>query len=115
AAGRDNAGGGRDAGTCNRPDFGRERLRRAWPGARRRRERPGLGSRGVLEAAFWICVAGALYSYLLYPALLLLAGRNGARGEEEGGPDPGAEWPSLSIVIAARNEEARLAGKLEDL
>lgn len=65
----------------------------------------------MLEVIFWLCLIGATYSYFLYPIILLLA--------------PPKRWPSgpaatapgaarVAVIIAARNESAKIAQKLEN-
>lgn len=62
-----------------------------------------------MEWLFWICAVGAVYSYALYPLILtLLVPRRRA-----GGRSP-LETPKVSLVIACRNEERRLAAKIEN-
>ena len=57
---------------------------------------------------FWVCIAGAVYSYLLYPLLLKLIPKR----------VPGAPVdnfaPVVTIVVACRNEQRRLPHKLEN-
>lgn len=58
---------------------------------------------------FWICAVGAIYSYALYPLILSLfvpRRRGGARSAQHN--------PKVSLVIACRNEERRLAAKIEN-
>jgi hypothetical protein len=57
---------------------------------------------------FWVCIAGAVYSYLLYPLLLSFMPRRvpGVRQTDY--------RPTVSIVVACRNEERRLRLKLEN-
>ncbi len=62
-----------------------------------------------LELAFWICAAGAVYSYFLYPLLLVfLPKRRKDRIVDEG------LRPAVSVIIAAHNEEHRIADKLRN-
>ena len=63
---------------------------------------------------FWLCVFGALYTYLVYPLLLALVPRRSTEGKASA-PNSSAEPPPLTVIIAARNEESRLGGKLDDL
>jgi Glycosyl transferase family 2 len=64
----------------------------------------------ALEVLFWCGVLIAVYSYVLYPLLLLLLQRK--RSE----PSQGARetLPSVTVIITARNEQARIAEKLEN-
>jgi len=57
---------------------------------------------------FWVCIAGAVYSYLLYPLLLKLLPKRvpGAAVENFA--------PVVTIVVACRNEQRRLPHKLEN-
>ncbi len=60
-----------------------------------------------MEALFWVCVVAATYSYLWYPALLLiLPPRKG------GSSAPAIPVRKVAIVIAARNEASTIAEKL---
>lgn len=70
----------------------------------------------ALEIVFWACVGLLAWAQLGYgPALSLLArvtraGRGGAAGEPEGGEEP----PTVSLVVAAHNEETVIAEKVEN-
>ena len=67
-----------------------------------------------MHALFWISGEIVAYVYAGYPALLALwariADRRPRRGRVAGG-----RWPSLSVVVAARNEAPRLAARVENL
>lgn len=67
----------------------------------------------VLEL-FFVLLPGLLgvYAYLLYPGLLRLLHR-GARPAFPGGDPP--EWPAVSIVVPAYNEEASIRRTIESL
>jgi len=58
---------------------------------------------------FWVCVAAIAYTYAGYPAILALAARLAPRRR-----DVQAASPSVTLVIAAYNEEAVIAEKLEN-
>jgi glycosyltransferase involved in cell wall biosynthesis len=62
-----------------------------------------------MEILFWLSVVGAIYSYAIYPLLLkfLVPARRSS-------PITGAYAPKVSLVIACRNEERRLATKIEN-
>lgn len=55
---------------------------------------------------FWLCAVGAVYSYLLYPVLLMLVPRRKAAARAS------SFAPRVTIVIACRNEEKRLRTKI---
>jgi cellulose synthase/poly-beta-1,6-N-acetylglucosamine synthase-like glycosyltransferase len=63
-----------------------------------------------MQFIFWLCFAVILYVYFGYPLLLLsgLLGRRRPTYREH-------LFPSLSIIIPARNEEAMICKKLENL
>lgn len=64
----------------------------------------------ILEFIFWLCLAGGAYSYFLYPGFLWVSVR--LRGSV---PSlPGGRPERMSIIIAARNEEGKIASKLEN-
>lgn len=66
-----------------------------------------------LELAFWLALAFVAYVYAGYPALLALVARVRPRPVRKA---PGAyPLPRVSIVVAVRNEEKRIAARLENL
>ncbi len=66
----------------------------------------------MTAAAFWLSAAFVVYVYAGYPLLLwLLAGRRRERRQRD--PDAAA-LPTISVVIAAHDEEAVIAEKLEN-
>lgn len=62
-----------------------------------------------MNLLFWLGAIGAIYSYFLYP-LVLLALPKRQRGSMSGD----VVVPRVSIVITARNEETRIRQKLEN-
>jgi cellulose synthase/poly-beta-1,6-N-acetylglucosamine synthase-like glycosyltransferase len=63
-----------------------------------------------MEWLFWVCVVGAVYSYLLYPLALIVfvpKRRLGAAASDE-------FRPRVTLVIACRNEEKRLRAKIQN-
>ncbi|HKG12117.1 MAG TPA: glycosyltransferase family 2 protein [Pyrinomonadaceae bacterium] len=63
----------------------------------------------ILEVIFWLSVAACVYVYFGYPLLLLAAGALRPRPVRKA-----AYEPSVSVVIAAHNEERQIAAKLEN-
>ncbi|HKR13134.1 MAG TPA: glycosyltransferase family 2 protein [Pyrinomonadaceae bacterium] len=62
-----------------------------------------------MEAIFWLSVAAIGYAYVGYPLLLIVLSRLRPR------PVRSSHWtPSVTVIIAAYNEERDLAAKLEN-
>lgn len=61
-----------------------------------------------MEALFWLGLFGALYSYFLYPLLLLPLSR---RRRQSTLP---AELPVMSLIVTAHNEAQRIREKLDN-
>ncbi|HET7114085.1 MAG TPA: glycosyltransferase family 2 protein [Pyrinomonadaceae bacterium] len=62
-----------------------------------------------MEAIFWLSVAAIGYAYVGYPVLLILLSRIRPKPVKSG------HWtPTVTVVIAAYNEERDLAAKLEN-
>ena len=64
----------------------------------------------MLIAVFWAALFLVVYTYLIYPVLLWLL----AAGRKMPEYAPLGEWPGVSLIIAAHNEEAVLRAKLEN-
>ena len=63
---------------------------------------------------FWACLTSVSYVYLLYPALVSLLSRLFGRAPEPPGePIPG-NWPRVSLLLAAYNEEDVLDERLKN-
>lgn len=62
-----------------------------------------------MQWLFWICMFGAVYSYVIYPLVLRLLV---PRRKEHVAVDACA--PAVTLVIACRNEERRLPHKIEN-
>jgi len=67
-----------------------------------------------MHELFWTSAAIVAYVYVGYPALLALWARLVDRRPRRV-PYPPDAWPPISIVIAARNEAARLPARVENL
>jgi cellulose synthase/poly-beta-1,6-N-acetylglucosamine synthase-like glycosyltransferase len=63
----------------------------------------------MLEVAFWSSVLFVAYAYVIYPVVLSIVSVIRERKV-----DRGDVTPSVSFIIAAHNEEARLQGKIEN-
>jgi glycosyltransferase involved in cell wall biosynthesis len=74
----------------------------------------------ALEVTFWIGAFVAVYSYLIYPVLLMVLQRRPgtATARTGGNTAPGAAAPgavpTVTVIVAARNEQTRIADKLEN-
>jgi cellulose synthase/poly-beta-1,6-N-acetylglucosamine synthase-like glycosyltransferase len=67
-----------------------------------------------MGGVFWSCVCVISYIYLGYPFLLAACARVARRPAHKAELEAG-EWPSLSIILAARNEADRLPSRLRNL
>jgi cellulose synthase/poly-beta-1,6-N-acetylglucosamine synthase-like glycosyltransferase len=66
-----------------------------------------------IEILFWLSSACILYTYAGYPLALALAARRRSRPDPVGGPtSPGLP---VSVVLAAHNEESRIAARIREL
>ena len=65
--------------------------------------------------AFWGAVLLLGYTYLGYPALLLVLAARRTRRAAGPSPAPPASPPRVSVVLVVHDEAARIAGRLEDL
>lgn len=69
-----------------------------------------------MRVIFWLSVAAVAYVYVGYPCLLAAWARIGAKPVRRKRSDSTAdELPSISIVLAARNEAARLGPRIDNL
>jgi cellulose synthase/poly-beta-1,6-N-acetylglucosamine synthase-like glycosyltransferase len=68
-----------------------------------------------MEVLFWTSAFVILYSYLGYPLLLAAWAGLFSRVPRKGPIDGPREWPSVSIVLAARNEAAHLQARIRNL
>jgi biofilm PGA synthesis N-glycosyltransferase PgaC len=66
-----------------------------------------------MEALFWISFAVIVYVYVGYPLLLAAWARLAQRTPRKAAADAG--WPSVSIVLAARDEGLRLPARIRNL
>src|SRR6187401_1238736 len=66
-----------------------------------------------MRTLFWISAAVVLYVYAGYPLLLAACARFVQRRPRKA--HVVTSWPSISIVLAARNEGRRLSGRIRNL
>jgi cellulose synthase/poly-beta-1,6-N-acetylglucosamine synthase-like glycosyltransferase len=69
----------------------------------------------MTKALFWFAIIGTTYSYFLYPLVLRLFAGNQLALEPDDPQRADDALPHLTVIVAARNEETRLPGKIEDL
>ena len=69
-----------------------------------------------LEFIFWVSLFLVVYTYALYPVILfILSSLSGKRtGKTVGNTDGSAEYPSVSMVVAAYNEEKVIESKVRN-
>ncbi len=69
----------------------------------------------MLAGIFYIAAALLLYAYVLYPLVLIaLAAGMGDSDNRANSSSGGADVPSLSVIVAAYNEESCIAEKIEN-
>ena len=68
-----------------------------------------------MRTIFWMSAAIVAYVYVGYPVLLAIWARLVGRSPQRVPIDGIAVWPSISVVLAARNEAARLPARIEKL
>lgn len=66
-----------------------------------------------MRTLFWLSVALVVYVYAGYPLLVAAWARLAQRRPRK--TADGERWPSISIIIAARNEGRRLSGRIRNL
>lgn len=66
------------------------------------------------RTVFWVCLALTLYTYFAYPLILTVLVRLRRRGRSflAAADDTRADWPTVTMVISAYNEDAVLAEKI---
>ncbi|RFA25147.1 glycosyl transferase [Alkalilimnicola ehrlichii] len=62
-----------------------------------------------METVFWIAFIGAIYSYFLYPLVLVLT-----PGRQPTQPHPSTGMPKLTLVVTVYNEAERVRAKLDN-
>jgi cellulose synthase/poly-beta-1,6-N-acetylglucosamine synthase-like glycosyltransferase len=66
----------------------------------------------ALEIAFWLSVALLVHTHVIYPLSLWVIAR--LRGREATAVDPPADLPTVSLIIAAHDEEKVIAHRLRN-
>ena len=65
----------------------------------------------ILPAHFWACFAAVFYAYVAYPAVVFCLARLFGRRRRPDAP-PEQDLPTLSLLVAAYNEEAVIEGRI---
>lgn len=68
-----------------------------------------------METLFWVSALVVGYVYAGYPLLLAVWARAAGRPARKRPLDANQPWPAISIVVAARNEGARLPARVSNL
>lgn len=72
-----------------------------------------IGFEQIAAFVMWLCVAGVVYTYVLYPALIWLFARvMGSQASRRDLSD--AELPTVSLLIAAYNEQANIGARVDN-
>jgi len=71
-------------------------------------------ARLAMEIVFWTCLGGLVYSYALYPVAIWVCARLFGRHPSAPGSLVDAQLPSVSVLIAAYNEETVIAERIEN-
>src|SRR5262245_55889017 len=67
-----------------------------------------------MDALFWLSVTAVIYVYAGYPLVLAVWAKIADRRPRARDFEPG-RWPSISIIVAARNEAHQLAARVSNL
>ena len=67
----------------------------------------------ILEVVFWVFLVSVFYSYIGYPILVWCLARGIGRTAHHGAPDEEG-LPTLSLLIAAHNEEAVIESRIRN-
>lgn len=74
-----------------------------------------MNAKLAIEIIFYAAAALLLYTYLLYPLLLMLLPFASDRRTQDSSPaDIPSRWPFVSVVVAAYNEERVIADKIRN-
>src|SRR5690349_18610488 len=68
-----------------------------------------------MQTLFWISVVVIAYVYVGYPLMLAGCSRLTRRHPRRPSINEIQSWPSISVVIAAKNEAGRLPGRIRNL
>lgn len=68
----------------------------------------------MLEFLFWLFTFGALFSYFIYPLILVLLTKFFPSIAKTSSRDPDIKPLKLSLIVTAYNEEARIREKIEN-
>jgi len=68
-----------------------------------------------MERLFWASIITVAYVYVGYPVLLAIWSALGSRPVRKQRSLPCASWPSVSVIVAARNEARRLPARVRNL
>lgn len=63
---------------------------------------------------FWLSMVGIIYTWVVYPVLLVVLARIGGRKASSANNDPAFDWPKISLVIAAYREESVILERLNN-
>lgn len=66
----------------------------------------------MLVFLFWLSLLGSVFSYLIYPLVLMCLPKR--KQAALSGPVKEGGWPKVSLIVTAHNEESRIREKIEN-
>ena len=69
----------------------------------------------ALTALFWLCACLVAYAYLGYPLLVAMLARHHGRKPDGRHDGPSHEFPVLTVVVCAYDEEKRIGSRITDI
>ncbi|MBC8088168.1 MAG: glycosyltransferase family 2 protein, partial [Phycisphaerae bacterium] len=69
----------------------------------------------LLEILFWGSLSLVAYTYALYPLLILRLGKAASRNDVAPSPLGNEALPSVTVIVAAYNEEIHIAARIQNL
>ena len=69
----------------------------------------------ALVAVFWLCTCLVAYAYVGYPLLVATLARRRGRSPGKSRQGQTHDFPPLTVVVCAYDEESRIAARIADI